>query len=152
MIIHKSTRPAARERRGAALIIALFVVLMISVLSMSYLQMSLSKNKEQQNAADAKRAFYLAEAGMAESYAGLLAGQSGNVGNDIVPARFGAGVFWVKAEDLGNANLCLTSTGLCGSGRACISIVVHNESQSIASQGLFADQGIAINVGSVVDS
>lgn len=152
MLIRKAFHSAARARRGAALIIALFVVLMISVLSVSYLQMSMSKNREQQNAADAKRAFYLAEAGMAEAYAGLLAGQSGNVGNDIVPARFGAGVFWVKAEDLGNANLCLTSTGLCGSGRACISIVVRNESQSIASQGLFADQGIAINVGSVVDS
>jgi Tfp pilus assembly protein PilX len=139
-------------RRGAALIVALLVVLMVGVLSMSYLQMSLSKNREQQGAADAKRAFYMAESGLSEAYSGLLAGKSGNVGSDIVPARFGNGLFWVKAEQLGNAHTCLTSTGMCGTGRACVSIVVRNQNQSVASNGVFSDQNVSIQVGSLIDS
>ena len=54
-------RLVRRARRGSALVAALFVVLMVGTLSMAYLQMSVSKNKEQQTAADAKRAFYVAE-------------------------------------------------------------------------------------------
>lgn len=114
-------RLVRRARRGSALVAALFVVLMVGTLSMAYLQMSVSKNKEQQTAADAKRAFYVAEAGLAEAYSGLVIGKSGNVGSDVVPARFGNGVFWVVAESVGTNKTVLTSTGLCGTGRTCVS-------------------------------
>jgi len=139
-------------RRGSALVVALIVVMMIGALSMSYLQMSMNKNREQQMAADAKRAFYMAEAGISEAYAGLRRGKSGNVGTDIVPARFGNGLFWVKAEELGNGHTCLTSTGMCGAGRACISIVVTNDNPTPAANGCFGEQGIAIGFASLIDS
>jgi Tfp pilus assembly protein PilX len=142
----------AHGRRGSALVAALCVVLMIGTLSMSYLQMSMNKNREQQTAADTKRAFYMAEAGLAEAYTGLYTGKSGNVGSDTLPARFGNGVFWVVAKDLGNRRTSLTSTGLCGSGRASISIVVENQRDSIASRGVFSNTQVTVQSGALVDS
>ncbi|MBI5363198.1 MAG: hypothetical protein HZA53_08465 [Planctomycetes bacterium] len=142
----------ASSERGSALIAALFVVLMVGALSMAFLQMSMNKNREQQGAADAKRAFYMAESGISEAYSGLVRGKSGNVGSDVVPARFGNGVFWVVAENLGSNKTCLTSTGLCGSGRASISLVVENKRPTIASQGVFSQNAITIQAGAVIDS
>ena len=141
-----------RVRRGSALIAALFVVLMVGTLSMAYLQVSMNKTREQKGAADAKRAFYMAEAGIAEAYSGLVIGKSGNVGSDVVPARFGNGLFWVVAENLGENKTCLTSTGLCGSGRASISLVVENKRPTIASQGVFSHNPITVQAGAVIDS
>ena len=43
------------------------------MLSVSYLQLSLNKCRESQVSADSKRAFYMAEAGISESFAGLIA-------------------------------------------------------------------------------
>lgn len=142
----------ASSERGSVLMAALFVVIMVGALSMAYLQLSMNKNREQQGAADAKRAFYMAEAGLSEAYGGLVRGKSGNVGSDIVPARFGNGVFWVVAENLGDNKLCLTSTGLCGSGRASISLVVENKRPTIASRGVFSQNAITIQAGAVIDS
>lgn len=150
----QTTRRTDRSgaRSGSALVAALIVVLLVGGLSVSYLQLSLSRNREQQTAADAKRAFYLAEAGISEAYAGLMAGKSGNVGSDLQPARFGNGVFFVVAEDLGGGRTCLSSTGLCGSGRAAISIVVAQQTNSIAAKGVFSEQSLQLQPGAVVDS
>lgn len=140
------------SQRGSALVAALVVVLLVGGLSVSYLQLSLNRNRERQTSADAKRAFYMAEAGLSEAYAGLMAGKSGNVGSDLQPARFGNGVFFVIAEDLGGGRTCLSSTGLCGSGRAAISIVVAQQANSIAAKGVFSDQSLALQAGALVDS
>ncbi|MFO1011855.1 MAG: hypothetical protein U1F29_17465 [Planctomycetota bacterium] len=145
-------RLVRRARRGSALVAALFVVLMVGTLSMAYLQMSVSKNKEQQTAADAKRAFYVAEAGLAEAYSGLVIGKSGNVGSDVVPARFGNGVFWVVAESVGTNKTVLTSTGLCGTGRTCVSLVVENRRPPVASQGVLGAASVNVQAGAVIDS
>lgn len=149
--IHRSRRARA-ERRGTALIAALAVVLLVGALSVAYLQMSMSKNREQKGAADAKRAFYMAESGLSEAYVGMVVGQSGNVGSDVMPVQFGNGIFWVVAEPLGGHKTCLTSTGLCGSGRASISIVVEDQTESVASRGAFGDHSVTLRAGSIVDS
>ena len=149
-------RYARRRRpdagRGSALVPALFVVVMVAVLSMATVQLSLNKNKEAHAATAAKQAFYIAEAGIAEAFAGLAVGRSGNVASGQLPARFGDGCFWVEATDLGDDRLQLDSTGLCKTGRSAISIVVEHVSESIAALGVFADEEISIGSGCVVDS
>lgn len=146
-------RNSSRSReQGSALVAALLVVMLIGGMSVTYLQLSLNKNREQQVSADAKRAFYLAEAGISEAYAGLMAGKSGNVGSDLLPARFGNGVFFVLAEDLGGGRTCLSSTGLCGTGRAAISLVVAQQTSTIAAKGVFSQQALTLSAGAYVDA
>lgn len=140
------------RRRGSAMVAALCVVFVVTVLSLVYIQLSLAKNKEHQGAIDVKRAFYLAEAGISEAFAGLVAGKSGNVGSQVLPARFGNGLFWVSAIPEDEEKITLKSTGLCGGGRCTISVVVEKQDPSLASRGVFGERGVTIQDGSRIDS
>src|SRR5262245_35226140 len=147
--IERGTR---RRRSGSALLLALMIVTVTAVMSMAYLQLSLTKNREQKTSVDAKRAFYVAEAGLSESMYGLAIGKSGNVGSPGLPARFGSGVYWVTEKDEGQGRSTLTSTGLCGAGRAAVSLVVEKSSNSVGALGVFGDQHVTVLSGAKIDS
>lgn len=146
------TRTEASRSRGSALLPALMVVTVLVVLSMAWLQLSLTKNREHTNSADTKRAFYIAEAGLSEAFAGLVAGHSGNVGGPGLPAQFGNGVFWVTAEEESDGKVTLRSTGMAGSGRVALSMVVENAAETVASRGAFGDQRLEVMGGARIDS
>jgi hypothetical protein len=133
------------------MIAVLFVVLTVSVLSVAYLQLSLSRSREGRGAVDAKRAFYLAEAGLAESITGLRMGRSGNVGSPDAPASFAHGVYWVTAEEQQDNTVLLRSTGLVGSSRKSVAVVVDRTAESIPGLGVFADQDVVVGPGVLVD-
>jgi hypothetical protein len=139
-------------RRGTAILPALIVVVMVATLSMVYVQMSLSKNKEQRVSVDSKRAFYMAEAGLAEGFNGLCMGKSGNVASEDVPAEFGAGLFWTKATELGNGRVKLESTGLAGAGRATLAITCERSSDQVGSLGFFGGNRTSVEGGATIDS
>lgn len=145
-------RRARANRRGSALIASLFVVIAVSVMSVAYLQLSLSKNREGRSAVDAKRAFYMAEAGLSESFTAIRMGRSGNVGTAEEPALFANGVYWVIAEEQEDETCLLTSTGLSGSGRSCLTVVVDKTESSVQSLGVFGDDDVTIGQGALVDS
>lgn len=139
------------RRRGSALVPALMVVMLMAVLSMCYLQLSLSKDRESRSEVDSKRAFYQAEAGLAEGYLALATGGSGAVASESVPARLGNGVFWVTAEEHGD-RVTLKSTGLSGLGRASLSTTLQRSAASVASLGVFANQEVTLAAGAQVDA
>lgn len=143
---------AARSRRGSAMIAALLVVFAVATLSLIHIQLDLAKAREQRSAVDSKRAFYMAEAGLAEAFNGIVSGKSGNVGTPDEPARFANGVFFTSAHEEGLGRVTLTSTGLCGAGRATLAIVIERSSNSIASMGFFGDEAVTIEAGALVDS
>ena len=146
------SRRRPSSRRGSALIATLFVVIAVSVMSVAYLQLSLSKNREGRASVDAKAAFYMAEAGISESFTAIRMGRSGNVGTAEVPAQFANGVFWVEAEEQSDGTCRLRSTGLCGSGRSSLSVIVDKTESSVPSLGIFGDGDITIGEGALLDS
>ncbi|MFN0244284.1 MAG: hypothetical protein ACKVWV_15460 [Planctomycetota bacterium] len=139
-------------RRGTAIVAALVVVTVVAVLSVAYLQLSMSKNREQRASVDAKRAFYIAEAGLSEAFAGLAIGKSGNVANSTLPARYANGAFWVEAKDETNGRMTLKSTGMCGTGRTSVSVVVEHAGAPIGSLGVFGRDTLTVNAGAQIDS
>lgn len=146
---HSST--PRRLRRGTVLVPALLAVMLTATLCVCYMNLSMSKNRESQTAVDAKRAFYVAEAGLAEGYYGLARGMQGAVASESVPARFGNGVYWVTAEDLGD-RVTLHSTGLSGLGRAALSVTLRKAQSSVASLGLYGNSRVDLRAGSLVDA
>lgn len=146
------SRRAASARRGSALVAALMIVVIASTVSMIYLQLSLSKNREGRACVDTKRAFYMAEAGLSEGFYGIVTGKSGSVASPSLPAQFGNGLFFVTSKDEGQGRTSLTSTGLCGAGRATLSIVLERDSESVGALGLFGDRSVTIGAGSRIDS
>lgn len=134
------------------MIAALLVVFAVATLSMIQLQLDLSKARERRTAVDTKRAFYMAEAGLAEAFHGVACGKSGNVGTPEEPAQFANGLFFATAVEEGMGRVTLTSTGLCGAGRATLSIVIERTSNSVASLGFFGEDLVNVQGGATIDS
>ena len=132
--------------------IALMVVMGVAGLGACLLQYSTSMTRNQVQAIDKKRAFYIAEAGLSESIYGLMAGVGGNVGSPTAPARFGDGVLWTKAVETTDGRIRIESNGLCGGGRASLSTVVEWRSGSTAELGIFSHGDLVVKKGSVIDS
>ncbi len=139
-------------RDGSAMIAALLVVFAVATLSLIHIQLDLSKARETRASVDSKRAFYMAEAGLAEAFYGIVAGDSGNVGTAEEPARFADGVFFTTAQEEGLGRVSLSSTGMCGAGRATLGIVIERSSDSVASLGFFGSENVVIEDGVTVDS
>lgn len=140
------------NERGSAIVAALVLVTIVSTLSMIFIQQSLAKNKEQRMSVDSKRAFYMAEAGLSEAFNGLCIGKSGNVGSPDEPARFANGVFWATATEEGQGRVTLEATGLCGAGRATLSIVVERAPDTVGALGFFGNSSVTVKPGATIDS
>ena len=140
------------RRRGSAMIAALLVVMAVATLTMVHVQLDLSRAREHRTTVDTKRAFYMAEAGLAEGFLGVVSGKSGNVGTSDEPARFANGIFYTVATEEGGGRVTLTSTGMCGAGRATLSILIERASGTNATLGFFGDQGVTVEGGAYIDS
>ena len=145
-------RGANRRRRGGVLALSLMAVATIAVLAMVMVQVSISATKRQSSSLEQKQAFYLAEAGLTEAFAGLGIGKTGQVGSEVSPAGYGDGLFWVDAEDAGNNLVQLESTGMWGGGRATLGLVAQGTTESVASLGIFSFDGLKMNPDVTVDS
>ena len=145
------SRPTG-PRSGGVLVLALVAVSAVAVMAMCLLQVSTSSMRRQRSGVATKQAFYLAEAGLAEAYAGLAIGRTGNVGSANLPAAYGDGLLWVEAEDLPPDRVRLTSTGMVAGGRAVLALVVERGETSVASLGLFSANSILVPGGSVLDA
>lgn len=133
------------------LLFALITVLTVSVLAASYAQVNSAVTRRQGRAVDTKQAFYLAEAGLAEAFAGMMIGKSGTVGTEEAPAVFGTGLFWVEATDIGQGNVRLESTALSGGGRAHLSLVVEKGGTNFGRLGVFSNDDMMVPDGATID-
>lgn len=141
--------PSSR-RRGAALFVALFAAASVAVLATCLLQMSGSAQRRQLASIELRRAFYLADAGLAEGYAGLTIGKTGNVGTAAAPAKLGRGVFWVTATEVDAEHVQLESIGMAGRARATLEMTVERGEESVATLGFFAHQPLNVPPGATI--
>lgn len=139
-------------RDGGVLALAMIVVLTIAALAAGMLQLSGAVTKRQASAVNTKLSFYMAESGLSEAYAGLVAGRTGNVGSELAPVAFGEGLFWVVATENVDGTTTLQSTGRVGNGRAVLSFVVDRETSSVGSLGFFGADNLVIGPGVSIDA
>ncbi len=144
-------RPSGGPQSGGVLLFALITVLTVSVLAASYAQVTSAVTRRQGRSVDTKQAFYLAEAGLAESFAGLMVGKTGTVGSEQAPAVFGSGLFWVEATEIGLGNVRLESTAMSGGGRAHLSLVVEKGGTNFGRLGVFSDDDLTVPDGVLID-
>jgi hypothetical protein len=143
---------ASSSQRGGVLALSLIIVLTIAALSAGLLQLSSATTRRQAAATHRKLAFYMAEAGLAEGYVGLMIGKTGNVASEAAPAAYANGLFWVEAtENTADRTVTLRSTGMVGNGRAVLSMVVEKGEPSVASLGVFSDGPLDLQPGSLID-
>ncbi|MHC4375251.1 MAG: hypothetical protein ACYS26_01505 [Planctomycetota bacterium] len=138
----------AEERRGSALLPALIAVVTVASLSAIALKSSLGTLNEERLAAARKQAFYVAEAGLAESFASLATGGGGNIGTQEKPAMLGAGYVYVEALEDEWGHFKLTSFGMVENARVRLGAVVEPEEIHLGELGFFAANNLVIGEGS----
>jgi len=138
--------------RGSALVMAVIVLGTLLLLSSAFLRLGVTSSHQHSNALDQSRAFYVAEAGLAEAGMALRMGRSGNVASQAQPATYGDGILWVTANDLGGGDHQLNSVGLCNSGRAAIRAVVHADMSGAPVYAVTSDLPLLVGSNVMVDS
>lgn len=150
--MHRGLTKGRRSRRGGVLIATLVATIAIGALSVCLLELDSTRLRQQVASIDNKRAFNLSEAGLAEAFFAVKSGFSGNIGTQADPAKYGDGLFWVSATELGDNVIGLESTGMSGSGRVTLSLVVKRESQNLASMGIMSSQDVTVGARALVDA
>lgn len=140
------------EEAGSALVLSLASVGIVALLATTFLQYVSTISSRQAAAVDRKKAFYLAEAGLAEGFAGIVCGRSGVVGSEASPAVMGDGLFWVEAEDVSDTQVQLTSVGMSGRARAQLSAVVQKGTHTLLDMGFFSNGDMTVEPGVRIDS
>lgn len=154
MTAHALPRPSCGPRGtrgGGVLVMALLALMVVGMAGATLLELSRGIARRRAHALDATQAFYLAEAGLAESFAALGMGRNGRVGTSERPAAFGRGVFWVEVVDHGNGRLELVSHGLHGTARTRVSLLVDRPAADVGGLGLFGGEELALEPGARVD-
>lgn len=143
--MHTSKRDP--NRRGSALLAVMAMTVTIAMLSAIMLQQSVGHLRTQNGSVDKKQALYLAEAGLAEGLHSLRAGNSGNIGDEDVPAAFGDGAFWVETRENANGLFLIEATGIAGGARATLETIVEPVLEPISALGLVGFESVAIEPG-----
>ena len=139
-------------RRGSALVMAVVVMGTLLVLSAAFLRLGVTSSHHHNSALDQSRAFYVAEAGIAEAGLALRMGKSGNVASQAQPGTYADGLVWVTATDLGDDDYQLDSVALCNSGRAAIRAIVHAEVEWDPVYTVMSDLPLIVGSNVMVDS
>jgi hypothetical protein len=141
-----------RGKRGSALVLAVVVLGTLLVLSSTFLRLGMRSSHQHGAALDQSRAFYVAEAGIAEAGMALRMGKTGNVASRAQPATCANGLVWVTSTDLGNGDHQLDSVALCNSGRAAIRAVVHADVSGDPVYAVTSDLPLLAGSNVLVDS
>ncbi|HKX46831.1 MAG TPA: hypothetical protein VJP77_09015, partial [Planctomycetota bacterium] len=145
-------RTLASPRAGSALLASLLVATVVALLTAGMMQLSAANWGRSRAAVEAKKAFYVAEAGIAEGIYSLTTGGTGNVATAEAPARFGEGLFWVDAVENEYGLVVLESTALCKQARTKVSVVLQREAHPLGSLGFFGEQGLNLGAGASIDA
>ena len=144
----RTVRRGRAKTRGNALVMALVLITVIAGLGVGFLQVTMSSTHRQAADVDRLQAFYLAEAGLAESFQAVRIGRSGQVASEAAPASYGNGLLWVDAVDTVDGNVRLTSTAVVDSGRASLSLLLEPISIPL---GFFSDEELVVEDVLLVD-
>ncbi|QDV05912.1 hypothetical protein Poly30_14150 [Planctomycetes bacterium Poly30] len=129
------------KRAGFALVLALILVTVVSGLCIGFVQLAAKTSKAQTGSVDQMRAFYLAEAGLAEAFHAVRMGRSGRIASANNAASYGDGLLWVESAETPDRKVWLRATATVGGGRAMLGLIVEPEEPPL---GFFADEEIII--------
>jgi hypothetical protein len=149
--MHFNQHRPTKNKQGSALVASLLIVMLVAGMGAGLVQVQSSIMRRQLASTDRTRALYVAEAGLAESFLAISQGKTGNVGTSDDLALYDNGLFWVEANKQPNGDIELVSTGLVGSGRFALSVVVTPPTSPIGTLGFFASESLMIFEESVID-
>ncbi|QDV05606.1 hypothetical protein Poly30_11040 [Planctomycetes bacterium Poly30] len=138
-----------RSRQGGfALVLSLILVTVVSGLCIGFVRLAVDTSRSQTGSVDQMRAFYLAEAGLAEAFHAVRMGRSGRIGSEASAASYGDGLIWVQSAQTPDDRVWLRATATVGGGRAVLGLIVEPDDPPL---GFFADEDIVFEAPLLVD-
>lgn len=149
-------RPATHGRmarardgeRGAALLMSIVLVTVCATLGAAFSTLAAANARAQSHAVAQLKAFYAAEAGLAEAFVAVRMGRSGNIATSEEPAAFGNCEVFVRAFEDDEHRVHLLAKGLYGRSEAILGQVVLPPEPPL---GFFAIEDLVIEGRVFVD-
>lgn len=141
-------QPSGRgTRTGSALLSSLAVVIGVGALTAVSVQLQTARLSRLQTENDKKRAFYLAEAALAEALLSLQEEGTGNIATEESPAGFGDGFLFTETVEDEFGLLHLDGYGIQGDARHRLSAVIQKEFKPLAREGFYGKDMLIVNSG-----
>ena len=144
-----SHRPSPSQREGGfALVLSLILTTVVAGLCIGFVRLAEFTARGQTGAVDQMRAFYLAEAGLAEAFNAVRMGRTGALGSEELPATYGDGLVWVESRQTDDRRVWLRSTATVRTGSATLGLIINPEEPPL---GFFADEALIIESTLLID-
>jgi hypothetical protein len=140
------------RERGNVLLAVIIVVLALAGLSLAFLETGVQETKTNTVAGEKSRVGYIAESGVNQAVGDLLTGGSGSIGSPTEPVAFGAGTFWVRAEDNGDGTHTVLSVGRVNDQVEALEVILAPEDVPLFSRALFGDLDLGAKGSVFTDS
>src|SRR5262245_6163974 len=105
------TRPERGAERGSTMVVVTLLMAAVAMLSLSFLAVLRSSQKESQGSRETLSALYASEAGLTAAVDDLARGGTGQLGSKSHPVGLGGQSYWVESTDLGQGRTQLDSYG-----------------------------------------
>lgn len=117
----------SHKRRGAALLLAMFLVFMVSTLVLNVMQTETLQLAVTRNAIEYEQSLYWANAGVHHACAELIADSSwrGTVSDGTVPPATPASGYSATGVDDGSGGVLVTSVGYSGQGARTVQATIE---------------------------
>jgi len=124
----------------------------LMVMTMVFLQMTMSSSAEVERRVDDERARVVANGAIASAVSRIVSGETGDLGSLGAPVLEGSTAYWVEHTDLASGEIRLKATALVGSGRAATEVVLESPSDPLFEGVLNAQDSLTFSSRAFADS
>ena len=143
---------AHSDESGSTLVVVALLMAAVAMLSLSFLTMLRSSQKENQGSRESLSALYACEAGLTAAVDDLTRGGSGVLGTKNNPIGLGGQFYWVEAADIGNGRTQLSSYGRDERTQMGVELVVQRTPGGFFHWAAFGDESLQLDASARTDS
>jgi len=140
------------ERRGSTMVVVALLLAAVAMLSLSFLMVLRSSQKEHQGSRESLSALYAAEAGLTAAMDDIATGGTGDLGSKYAPATLGSQRYWVESTDIGDGRIALAAYGRDDRAQMGVELVVQPSSDGFFRWAAFGDEILHMDSNSRTDS
>lgn len=144
--------PSRTPERGSTLVVVALLMAAVAMLSLSFLTVLRSSQKENEGSRESLAALYACEAGLTAAVDELVAGGDGDLGTQNQPLAFGDQRYWVEATDIGAGRIALLSRGRDDGARMGVELVVQPSAAGFFRWAAFSDEDLHMDSNARTDS
>lgn len=153
------TTKSADARRGAALVYAVALALVIAGMSVALLGMNVSTQRSRVETQNSQRSFYAAEAGLSDAFMLLDEGRITvtpttpyHLGSATTPVALGSSSYFAEVTRVNSRSYSIVSTGIDGRNEDRLELVLAEEATGFFQYAAFGADGVHIGSNAFIDS